>query len=141
MKTNVNRFIVSLLTICMMVFTMIPCFNVDSVYAEENQFRVERNATLDNCVSEVEYILQNNGMFQVNVTADTQIYNRFYENDYIIDKTNNIQMCDIDVRRVSGSGKNRHTTYLFQGMFCFSELANNNFNYNIKIFTFGKRFF
>jgi len=75
MKTNVNRFIVSLLTICMMVFTMIPCFNVDSVYAEENQFRVERNATLDNCVSEVEYIPQNNGMFQVNVTADTQIYN------------------------------------------------------------------
>lgn len=66
-------------------------------------------------------------------TFDKDLFNRFNSDDYIIDISNNLHICDIDTKRVSGSGKNRHVEDIFQGLFCCTDLATENLNYNIKI--------
>jgi len=66
-------------------------------------------------------------------TFDKDLYNRFYVDDYIHDDTNNLQICDVNTKKVTGSGKNRHITNIFQGLFCFTDLTTNNLSYNIKI--------
>lgn len=61
-------------------------------------------------------------------TFDKGIHNYFQADDYICDKINNIQMCDV----VTKSEHKRYTQTIFSGMFSFTPI-NKNFNTLIKI--------
>lgn len=62
-------------------------------------------------------------------------FNRFYQDDYIEGNLNNdvyLKMIDIHIQNVTGSGKNRHTEEIFQGIFGHTK-CNKNINTYIKI--------
>ncbi|MEI8348403.1 MAG: DUF3137 domain-containing protein [Pseudomonadota bacterium] len=54
-------------------------------------------------------------------------FNRYKGEDYIAGKIDNIplEFCELDIRNVTGSGKNRHEHIVFRGIFFCAQLAKN----------------
>ena len=71
----------------------------------------------------------------IEANFENRNFNRFYQDDYIegnLDTDISVKMVDVHLQNVTGSGKNRHTEEIFQGIFGLTKCSK-DINTYIKI--------
>ena len=79
----------------------------------------------------------------VEATFDNKDFNRFSADDYLegyLDETTFIKMIDIDVKKVTGSGKNRNVEEIFTGLYA-TTISDKNIKSYVRITRDKKDFF
>ena len=74
---------------------------------------------------------------------DDKVFNRYFADDYMegyLDEETFVKMVDIDVKKVTGSGKNRHVEQIFDGLFAITT-CNKDIETYIKITKDKRDFF
>lgn len=120
------------------LLTIIACFtNVIFTFMNRKYKRIYKETYKKEIISSFIKLLNNQleykpldvNLFEVQedykkANFDNKPFNRFYPDDYVegfVDDETFIKLCDIHLQHITGSGKNRHTEEIFQGIFAHTK--------------------